>query len=51
MFFDTQYKSLSINIGSLKFSAVDITTDFDDDLFKNFIENNIERDSVPITNG
>ncbi|KKR02448.1 MAG: hypothetical protein UT29_C0002G0010 [Candidatus Yanofskybacteria bacterium GW2011_GWA1_39_13] len=41
MFFDTQYKSLSINIGSLKFSAVDITTDFDDDLFKNFIENNI----------
>ncbi len=39
--FNEQFKSLSINLGSLAFSKVDITTSFDTQSFKKFIEDNI----------
>lgn len=41
LLFNEQYKSLSIDIGALEFSSVEITTSFDEKLFKSFIGENI----------
>lgn len=39
--FNEQYRNLKLDIGVLEFSVVEITTSFDEGLFKSFIEENI----------
>lgn len=41
LLFNEHYKNLSLDIGVLEFSVVEITTSFDEGLFKYFIEENI----------
>lgn len=41
LLFNEQYRNLNLDIGVLEFSVVEITTSFDEGLFKSFIEENI----------